>query len=99
MKSGMSSVSNNVPLVLTDGSAGAAFFFAGNGIAVTRQGESVGELSQAKLDNLAERDDAGEHVANHVSEFLAPHELTAESRHALALSAQEWLEAHSLVRN
>ena len=98
MKSSMSNVSNNVQLVLTDGTVGAAFFFAGNGISVTRQGERVGELSQAKLDHLARADEAGEHVANQVAQFLTPHELTAESRHELALSAQEWIEAHSLIR-
>jgi hypothetical protein len=98
MKSSMNGVSNNVHLVLTDGTVGAAFFFAGNGIAVTCQGESVGELSQAKLDDLARTDEAGEHVANHLARFLTPHELTAESRRTLARSAQEWIEAHSLIR-
>lgn len=96
MKSSMNSVSNNVPLTLTDGSVGAAFFFAGNGIAVIRQGESVGELTQAKLDDIAQFDAAGEHVANRVAAFLTPHELTAESRRTLALSAQEWIEAHAI---
>ena len=96
MKPVMSSVSNNVQLILTDGSVGAAFFFAGNGISVTRQGERVGELSQAKLDVLARADEAGEYVANRVAEFLTPHELTAESRRTLAVSAREWIEAHSL---
>jgi len=91
-----SSLSNNVPLALTDGSVGAAFFFAGNGVAVTRQGASVGELSQAKLDALARAGKAGENVAQRVAEFLTPHELTAESRHDLAVSAGEWIEAHSL---
>jgi hypothetical protein len=96
MKRNISNVSNNVPLVLTDGTEGAAFFFAGNGIAITRQGEMVGELSQAKLDDLAQVDEAGEHVANRVAQFLTPHELTAESRRTLALSATEWIETHSL---
>jgi len=91
-----SSVSSNVRLLLTDGSVAAAFFFAGNGISVIRQGESVGELSQAKLDHLARADEAGESVANRVAEFLTPHELTAESRRVLARSAREWIEAHAL---
>ena len=96
MKSSMSNVSNNVQLVLTDGTVGAAFFFAGNGISVIKQGQSVGELSQAKLDALARAGEAGETVANRVAEFLTPHELTAESRRTLALNAREWIETHSL---
>jgi len=96
MNCSMNNVSNNVPLVLTDGTEGAAFFFAGNGIAVTRQGEMVGELSQAKLDALARAEQAGEIVARRVAEFLTPHELTAESRRSLAMSAREWIEAHAL---
>jgi len=95
MKSSMSNVSNNVQLTLTDGSVGAAFFFAGNGISVTRRGQMVGELSQAKLDALAHTREAGESVARRVAEFLTPHELTAESRRTLANSAREWIEAHS----
>ena len=92
----MSSVSNNVPLALTDGSVGAAFFFAGNGLSVTRQGRRVGELTQARLDDLARAEEAGEKVASRVAEFLTPHQLTAESRRMLAISASEWIEAHSL---
>jgi len=95
MNAAMSNVSNNVPLVLTDGSVGAAFFFAGNGISVTRQGRRVGELTQARLDDLARTEEAGEKVASRVAEFLTPHQLTAESRRTLALSAREWIEAHS----
>jgi len=96
MNCSMNNVSNNVPLVLTDGTEGAAFFFAGNGIAITRQGEMVGELSQAKLDALARAEQAGEIVARRVAEFLTPHELTPESRRSLATSAREWIEAHAL---
>ena len=95
MRPSMSSVSSNVQLALTDGTVGAAFFFAGNGISIIRQGRSVGELTQAKLDDLARADEAGERVANRVAEFLTPHELTAESHRTLALSAQEWIEAHA----
>ena len=96
MNCNATSLSSNVPLVLTDGTVGAAFFFAGNGISITRQGQRVGELSQAKLDALARAGEPGETVARRVAEFLTPHELTAESRRTLARSAREWIETHSM---
>jgi hypothetical protein len=96
MNCSATNLSSNVHLVLTDGTVGAAFFFAGNGISITRQGQRVGELSQAKLDALARVGEPGENVARRVAEFLTPHELTAESRRTLALSAREWIETHTL---
>ena len=95
MNCSMNNVSNNVPLVLTDGTEGAAFFFAGNGIAVTRQGEMVGGLSQAKLDALARAEQAGEIVARRVAEFLTPHELTPVSGRSLVTCAGVGSEAHA----
>ena len=96
MNCSATNLSSNVHLVLTDGTVGAAFFFAGNGISITRQGQRVGELSQAKLDALTRVGEPGENVARRVAEFLTPHELTAESRRTLALSAREWIETHAL---
>ena len=96
MKTSMNCVSNNVQLALTDGTVGTAFFFAGNGVFVTKQGARAGELSQANLDDIARAGEAGENVADRVAQFLTPHQLTAESRRALALSASEWIELHSL---
>ena len=57
---GTNGLSINLSLLLTDGSVGSAFFLAGNGISVIRQGEQVGELSQAELDRLARMEQAGE---------------------------------------
>ena len=93
--SGAHGLSTNVRLLLTDGSVGSAFFFAGNGISVIRQGEQVGELTQAELDALTRGEQAAERVAARVAGFLSPHELTAESRLGLTLRAREWIQAHA----
>ena len=93
---GTNGLSTNVRLLLTDGSVGSAFFFAGNGISIVRQGEHVGELSQVELDALTRMEQAGDRVANRVAELLTPYELTDESRLNLTLSAREWIQAHAL---
>jgi len=93
--SGTNGLSINLSLLLTDGSVGSAFFLAGNGISVIRQGAQVGELSQAELDRLARMEQAGERVADRVAEFLSPHELTAQSRLDLTASALDWIQAHA----
>lgn len=93
----MSSVSNNVQLVLSDGTVGAALFQIGNGVAVTRQGQSIGALAQAELADIAADPEVefGEVIASKIAaKFPAP--MTDTALRMLIGAADEWQRTHAL---
>ena len=91
----MAAVSNNVQLTCTDGSVGAAYFASGKGVSVSHQGKSLGDVPEADLRALAERD--GQHAGAAIADkviALPPVVLNDASLRTLIGEADRWSEEH-----
>ena len=90
----MSTVTQNLPVTLADGTAGSVLFTAGQGIAVSKHEELCGRISDAELSEFAARRNGAMELAAQIEEMLGQRALTTASQDALMDFAYRWFEKY-----